>query len=348
MARPMQRGESAAGPSCTQSSAPLPAWIPKSTYFNLLSKSIIADQLLDSEALLGAAYDKLQEEKDRSGRLERRLVEVEDKAKTKFAALERAVVVLLERLRTTIEQTAMVPIADMPPMPPMSRRRKPTAAAKELGEGLSFSSMEEVIANAEIVGKVAQQTCTSLKDRLVHSQEVGREAVEEMARLRAETAAQKKQLAALQARVESDEVSITRLREEVSREQAKVAESVQRAEQARIDAKAAVARRAHEVEAAEARALELEGSLIDTNDQLIATEEEAFALRHFVTQQAQEYKEYLHAELTRRFGFVPTSVDNFMFELIPPPALGPDMLPAAYAVPKTEDKLHRVKLHHST
>ena len=102
------------------------------------------------------------------------------------------------------------------------------------------------------------------------------------------------------------------------------------------------------MEAAEARALELEGSLIDTNDQLIATEEEAFALRHFITQQAQEYKEFLHAELTRRFGFVPTSVHNFMFELIPPPALGPDMLPAAYAVPKTEDALHRVKLRHST
>ena len=138
MARALQSkrgGESPAGPSCPGSNTPLPAWIPKTTYFNLLSKSIIADQLLDSEALLGAAYDKLQEEKDRSGRLERRLVEVEDKAKTKFAALERAVVVLLERLRTTIEQTAMVPIADMPPMPPMSRRRKPTATAKELGEG---------------------------------------------------------------------------------------------------------------------------------------------------------------------------------------------------------------------
>ena len=143
-------------------------------------------------------------------------------------------------------------------------------------------------------------------------------------------------------------MSIGRLNEDLAQARADVEASRAQVEQAKQGAKEAVARRAHEIEAAEKRALELEGSLIDTNDQLIATEEEAFALRHFVTQQANEYKEFLHAELLRRFGFVPTSVDNFMFELIPPPALGPDMLPQAYAAPATEDKLHRLKLHHST
>ena len=389
----------------TGDGTPLPAWIPKRTYFDLLSKSIIADQLLDSEALLGASYDKLQEEKARSAALERRLLLEQEANRQKLAALERAVVVLLERLKQTMEQTVMIPMdfasggvgsacsagggggsarGSARPPAASSRRRAPAGSAGAVGSSSSNSSnsssigstagLEEMVANAEVIGAIAQETCAGLSDRLHCWQAQGRAMAAEMTSLREQAAELRRQNARLQADAKGDAKAIERLEEALARSERAAARARQEATDAHAAADAKVAARMHEVEEAEARSLELEGSLIDLNDQMIASEGEALALRHFVTQQAEVYRTFLHAELLRRFGFVPTSLDNFAFELMPPPALAEDLqqqqqygqqheqhqqwqqqpvnlvadlAPAVYADTRTtDDKLQRAKLLH--
>jgi hypothetical protein len=381
----------------TGDGTPLPAWIPKRTYFDLLSKSIIADQLLDSEALLGASYDKLQEEKARSAALERRLLLEQEANRQKLAALERAVVVLLERLKQTMEQTVMIPMdfasggvgsacsaggggdsamGSARPPAASSRRQAPAGSAGTSGRSIgSTAGLEEMVANAEVIGAIAQETCAGLSDRLHCWQAQGRAMAAEMSSLRERAAELRRQNARLQADAKGDAKAIERLEEAVARSARAAAHARQEATDAHAAADAKVAAKMHEVEEAEARSLALEGTLIDLNDQMIASEGEALALRHFVTQQAELYRTYLHAELLRRFGFVPTSLDNFAFELMPPPALVDDLqqqqygqqhqqqqqqqqwqqpvnlvadlAPAVYADTRTtDDKLQRARLLH--
>jgi hypothetical protein len=380
----------------TGDGTPLPAWIPKRTYFDLLSKSIIADQLLDSEALLGASYDKLQEEKARSAALERRLLLEQEANRQKLAALERAVVVLLERLKQTMEQTVMIPMdfasggvgsacsaggggdsamGSARPPAASSRRQAPAGSAGASGRSIgSTAGLEEMVANAEVIGAIAQETCAGLSDRLHCWQAQGRAMAAEMSSLRERAAELRRQNARLQADAKGDAKAIERLEEAVARSARAAARARQEATDAHAAADAKVAAKMHEVEEAEARSLALEGTLIDLNDQMIASEGEALALRHFVTQQAELYRTYLHAELLRRFGFVPTSLDNFAFELMPPPALVDDLqqqqygqqhqqqqqqqwqqpvnlvadlAPAVYADTRTtDDKLQRARLLH--
>ena len=300
---------------------PLPKWMPKATYFNLLSKSVLAEQLIDSEALLAAAYEQLQEQKVENARLQQQIAQDRQGFERMLNTTSDSVTGFLGKMDELLANTALVGLNPVDKSQFMSI----SVAGRADGSALNPST------GLEIIGAGVQEACCEFESRLDRTLQNGRGLVaRDQERERAwgeltevELPQVRQALTAKARDLVAQEQQTAYWRDMMAQTEGKMARSSS-------DAAGHSAELQRLVLDQQARLDELQAAVLELNDTVLAHEEDAHQLRKFVTSQASGYRAHVHAELVRRFGFVPNTLDQFFFDAIPPPALGADYQPENY------------------
>ena len=177
--------------------------------------------------------------------------------------------------------------------------------------------MQRAVGASMGIGPKSHDACVVLQARVERSQQSGLEMARQIQELERQLEEDRLKRAELQTLLAEEKAKTEHLTIDLGDTLAKMNEVIHTRDQGIAAAEEACVRSEENRAKVELRILDLESSHLDLNDQLIAREEEAYALRKFVTMQAARDNDFVREELKKRLGYVPIKVEQFVFDSIP-------------------------------